>query len=163
MMTGSSGWRSLIWGSISSPLWPGRARSSSTRSKFSWSRILRPSTPSPATLVVYPSSESSTSSDSRIAASSSITRMLAWPLEELDSSAVADADAGGFNGNSTSDMNGIPQQGKLKMEGCAGADGAFDMNFAGVFLDDAVGNGKPQACAAAVAGPDHGLGGEEGI
>jgi len=49
------------------------------------------------------------------------------------------------------------------VEGCAGADGAFDVNFSGVFLNDAVGDGEPQAGAAAVAGPDHGLGGEEGI
>ena len=41
----------------------------------------------------------------------------------------------------------------LKVEGCAGADGAFDMNFAGVLLDDAVGDGKAQAGAAAVAVP----------
>ncbi len=60
-------------------------------------------------LTAYPSSESSTSSDSRMAASSSMTRMLAWPLEGLVASAVADADAGGFNGSSTSDMDGIPQ------------------------------------------------------
>jgi hypothetical protein len=39
------------------------------------------------------------------------------------------------------------------MKGCAGADGAFDMNLAGVFLDDAVGDGEAQAGAAAVAGP----------
>ena len=49
------------------------------------------------------------------------------------------------------------------MKGCAGADGALDMNLAGVFLDDAVGDGKAQPDAAAVAGPGRGLGGEEGI
>ena len=69
-----------------------------------------------------------------------------------ESPLAAVADAGRFKGSSTSGMNGIPQQGKLKMEGCAGADGAFDMNLAGVLLDDAVGDGKSQAGAAAVAG-----------
>ena len=49
------------------------------------------------------------------------------------------------------------------MKSCAGADGALDMNLAGVFLDDAVGNGEAQASAAAVAGPGRGFGGEERI
>src|ERR1039458_5096861 len=117
--------------------------------------------PSAAILVVYPSSLSSTSSDSRMAASSSTTRMLAKLPAGPESPPIAAA--GEFKGDSTSDMNGIPQQGKLKMEGCAGADGALDMNLAGVFLDDAVGDGKPQAGAAAVAGPGHVLGGKKRI
>ena len=37
------------------------------------------------------------------------------------------------------------------MKRCAGAEGAFDMNLAGVFLDDAVGDRKSQAGATAVA------------
>ncbi len=49
------------------------------------------------------------------------------------------------------------------MKSCAGADGAFDVNFAGVFLDDAVGDGEAEAGAAAVAGLGRGFGGEEGI
>jgi hypothetical protein len=86
-----------------------------------------------------------------MAASSSMTRMLA--RLSLPESPAAAADADEFKGSSTSGMNGIPQQGKLKMKGCAGADGALDMNLAGVLLDDAVGDGKAQAGAAAVAGP----------
>src|ERR1039458_4524727 len=49
------------------------------------------------------------------------------------------------------------------MKSSAGADGALDVNLAGVFLDDAVGDGKAQPDAAAVAGPRRGFGGEEGI
>ncbi len=37
------------------------------------------------------------------------------------------------------------------MKSCAGADRALDMNLAGVFLDDAVGDGEAQARAAPVA------------
>src|SRR5208283_5273962 len=43
----------------------------------------------------------------------------------------------------------------------AGADRAFDMDFAGVFLNDAVADGEAQAGAALVSGQS--LGGKEGI
>jgi len=36
------------------------------------------------------------------------------------------------------------------MKGCAGADGTFDMNLAGMLLNDSVRNGEPQAGAAPV-------------
>ena len=49
------------------------------------------------------------------------------------------------------------------MKGRAGADGALDMNLAGVLLDDAVGDGKAKTGAAAVSRPGRGLGGEERI
>ena len=49
------------------------------------------------------------------------------------------------------------------MKGCAGADCALDMNFAGVLLNDAVGNRESEPGAAPVAGPGGGLGGEERI
>src|ERR1035438_5929877 len=94
-----------------------------------------------------------------MAASSSMTRMRARLSTRPES--LADADE--FKGDSTSGMNGFPQQGKFKMEGCAGADGAFDVNLAGVLLDDAVGDGKSQAGAAAVAGTGHILGGKKRI
>src|SRR5271157_1760605 len=160
-MTGRSGWRSFIWGRSSRPLWPGSARSSSTRSKLSWSIIRSPSSPSAAILAVYPSSLSSASSDSRMAISSSTTRMRVWLSTAPESPAGADAD--GFNSVSTSGMNTCPQQGKLKVEGCAGADGALDMYLAGVLLDDAVGDGKPQAGTAAVASAGYVFGGEKRI
>src|ERR1039458_9019889 len=158
MMTGSSGWRSLIWGSSSRPLWPGRARSSSTRSKFSSSRMRSPSSPSAAILTEYPSSVSSTSSDSRMEASSSITKILAGVAAPVKLPVAADAEAGRFKGKSTSGMYGIPQQGKLEMKGCAGADGALDINLAGVLLDDAVGDGEAETGAAPVARLGRGFG-----
>ena len=49
------------------------------------------------------------------------------------------------------------------MEGCAGADGALDVNLAGVLLNDAVGDGEAEAGAALVARLGRGLGGEERI
>src|ERR1700678_557878 len=49
------------------------------------------------------------------------------------------------------------------MKGCARADGAFNVNFAGMFLDDSIGNGKTEAGAAAIAWLGCRLGGEEGI
>ena len=49
------------------------------------------------------------------------------------------------------------------MKGCTGADGALDVNLAGVLLDDTVGDREAQASAAAVAGPGRGFGCEKGI
>src|SRR5271170_4263929 len=49
------------------------------------------------------------------------------------------------------------------MKGCAGADGALNVNLAGVLLDDAVGDRETEPSAAPVAWPGRGLGGEEGI
>ena len=49
------------------------------------------------------------------------------------------------------------------MESSAGANGAFDLNLAGVFLDDAVGDGEAEADTAAVAGFGCGFGGEKRI
>jgi hypothetical protein len=50
--------------------------------------------------------------------SSSMTRMFAEPGFPLE----PDAEMGAFKGNATSDMYGVPQQGKFEMEGCARAD-----------------------------------------
>ena len=49
------------------------------------------------------------------------------------------------------------------MKSCPGADRALDVNFAGMFLNDAVGDGEPKARSAAFTRPGHGLGGEEGV
>ena len=49
------------------------------------------------------------------------------------------------------------------MKGCAGADRALDVNFAGVLLNDAVGDREAESGAAPVARSGSGLGGEEGI
>src|SRR4051794_21194093 len=157
MMTGSSCCRSLICGNRSRPLCPGSARSRSTKSKFSSSRMRSPCSPSPAIRTWYPSRVSRSSRDSRIPASSSMTRMLALPgvLEERG--------ADKFKGESTSGMDRIPRQRKLKMEGCAGADRALHVDFSRVFLDDAVGHGEAEPRAPLVPRLGSGLGGEEWI
>ena len=49
------------------------------------------------------------------------------------------------------------------MKCCTGADGALDVNLAGVFLDDAVRDGEAQTDSASVAGFGRGFGGEKGI
>src|SRR5579862_6699092 len=90
-------------------------------------------------------------------ASSSITRMLA--LAELLEVSGADK----FKGESTSGMDGIPRQRKLKMEGCAGAYGALNVDFSRVFLDDAVGHREAEPCAPLVSRLGRVLGGKERI
>src|SRR3954466_7405042 len=157
MMTGSPCCRSLMCGNSSRPLCPGSARSRSTKSKFSSSRIRSPCSPSPAMRTWYPSRVSRSSRDSRIPASSSMTRMLALPevLEERG--------ADKFKGESTSGMDRIPRQRKLKMEGCAGADRALHVDFPRVFLDDAVGHGEAEPRAPLVPRLGSVFGGEERI
>src|ERR1700758_3818926 len=90
-------------------------------------------------------------------ASSSITRMLELP--ELLEEGGADK----FKGESTSGMDGIPQQRKLKMEGCAGANGALNVDFSRVFLDDAVGHREAEPRAPLVSRLGSVLGSEERI
>src|SRR3954447_2605258 len=90
-------------------------------------------------------------------ASSSMTRMLG--LEGLLTAVGADK----FKGESTSGMDRIPRQRKLKMEGCAGAYGALDVDFSRVFLDDAVGHGEAEPRAPLVSRPGGRFCGEERI
>src|SRR5579871_496559 len=159
MITGVSGWRSRICGNSSRPLWPGNARSSSTRSKLSCSSTCNPCSPSFAVRTAKPSRVRRTSSDSRMPASSSITRMLAL-FARADS---AGAETGRFNGCSTSDMYRLPQQGELKVECCAGPRSAFNLNLAGMLLDNAVRDRQAQPCPATLTGLGHVLGGEKRI
>src|ERR1035438_7574688 len=102
---------------------------------------------------------SSTSSDSRIAASSSMTRILA-PVELP---LTAGDEAGSVKVCSTSGMDRIPQKRKLEMKRCAGVDSALDMNLSSMFLDDAVRDGQAEARAAAVTRLGRGLGGEKRV
>src|SRR3981081_442835 len=53
-------------------------------------------------------------------------------------------------------MDRFPDRRELDVEGCAFAGRRADINLSGMFLDDAVTHGKPEAGAAAV-----GLGGKE--
>src|SRR5579863_5544709 len=85
-----------------------------------------------------------------------MTRMLALlGFEEVD--------VDRFKGESTSGMDRIPQQRKLKMKGCAGAYRALHVDFARVFLDDAIGHGEAEPRAPLVSWQGSGLGGEERI
>src|ERR1035438_10422605 len=102
---------------------------------------------------------SSTSSDSRIAASSSMTRILA-PVELP---LTAGDEAGRVKVCSTSGMDRIPQKRKLEMKRCAGVDSTLDMNLSSMFLDDAVRDGQAKPGAAAVTRLWRGFGGEKGI
>src|SRR6516165_8036643 len=91
-------------------------------------------------------------------ASSSITRMLP-PV-------APDANTGPeerFKDCSTSDMYRLPYERKLKVECCAGSDGAFDVNFARVLLNDPVGDRQAESRSASLPRPRSSLGGEERI
>src|SRR5262249_6180800 len=62
-----------------------------------------------------------------------------------------------------SDIDGLPDQGKLKVEGGAAASVAFHRDLACVLLDDPVGNGKAETRAPRLALARRGLSGEKGI
>src|ERR1700761_1265024 len=57
----------------------------------------------------------------------------------------------------------LPDHGKFHDECGSAAGHAVDANLTGMFLNDAVGHGESQACAARVAGFGFVLGGEERI
>src|SRR5579875_174056 len=63
----------------------------------------------------------------------------------------------------TSSTDCLSDQRKFHDEGGAAAGGAVHADFAGVLLDDAIGDGKTQPGAAAVAGCRLAFGGEERI
>src|SRR5271154_738055 len=120
MMTGRLGCSSLMRGSRSMPLSPGRARSSSSRSYWLRESRSRPEWPSGARVMLKPSSVSRVSIDSRMAASSSIMRILTLSGVRMGrcgwSSAVSLAGAGtavSVRSDSSeisvsSGMNGLP-------------------------------------------------------
>src|SRR5450631_1044063 len=62
-----------------------------------------------------------------------------------------------------SDMRGLPQQGEFKVEGCTVPDLTFDMDLAGVFLNDAVCDSKSEARSATLTLFGCGLRGKEWI
>ncbi len=92
MMTGSSGFWPVMRGSRSMPDSPGNERSSSSRSKVSRERASRPVGPSVASVTSNPSSESRTSSDSRIMGSSSMMRMRAMAMAAAEGAVARAAD-----------------------------------------------------------------------
>ena len=81
-------------------------------------------------------------------ASSSTTRMDAAGALPL----TADAETGRVQGHVDFRHGRNSLIGKLEMKRGACADRAFDMDFAGVLLNDAVADGEAQAGAALVAG-----------
>src|SRR6516225_8690321 len=115
-----------------------------------------PSSPLPAVSTSYPSRVSRVSSDSRIAASSSITRM---------APAVGDDESTELRCGitTTSDIYCLSSQGEIQKEGCARTRVAFHAYLASVFLNDAVGDRKPQSGPARLSFFGCGLGGEERI
>src|ERR1700733_6804844 len=178
IMTGRLGCISTMRGRRSRPLSPGSARSRRSRSNSLRERSLRPEGPSLAALTVKPSSVSRVSSDSRMAASSSMMRMRGSPTTRAvrcrwrvsaASSVVSDMhrlslynlglalwrlrDGGGT----------CARGGELQLEGSADADFAFDMDLAGVFLHDAVADGEAEPGAFVLSFLGLGLGGEKGI
>ena len=60
-------------------------------------------------------------------------------------------------------MDRLPAEWEIQSESGTGARMAFHANFACVFLDDAVSNGKAQAGAARLAFARRRLGGEERV
>src|SRR5579885_2881676 len=132
--TGRCGSRRRISLSKSSPLRSGKLTSRSRRSKGCSSSLASPDSPVSALETPYPSLLSSSSRPSRISDSSSTTRM-----EPLG-------------------MNRFPHSGKLDMERGALSGRGTNVDFSGMFFDDAIADGEAQASAAAI-----GLGGEKGI
>src|SRR5580700_3228091 len=92
---------------------------------------------------------------------SSSTRIEATGEIPLLAAAESDTFKVGSSSISGLGMNRIPQQGKLNVKGCTGADRALHVNFSGVLLDDAVADREAQTGATLVARDV--LGGEEGI
>src|ERR1035441_5285605 len=140
---------------ISIPLRPGRVRSSSTKSN-GWSAICeRPSSPVTAVSTSNPSISSRVCKDSRISASSSM--MSTEPVGEGSPFIVPRAMT------AASDMNCLPAQGKVQGKGRPGPRITFYAYFAGMLLDDAVGDRKSQAGATLLTLFGGRLGREEGI
>ncbi len=97
------------------------------------------------------------SSDSRIAASSSMMRMRGGGIRTGASGELAGT------ARVPSDMRGFPQQGKLKIKRSAQSHLTLHVDFSGMFLNDAVGDGEAEAGAAGLPISARGLGGEERI
>src|SRR5260370_6519984 len=137
---------------------PGRARSSRISSKGCSPIRWRPASPVGAVSTAKPSISNRVCKDSRISASSSM--MSTAPARPGDPGVPFNSER---EITAVSDMERLPAQGEVESESCAGAGMTLHANLAGVFLDDAVGDGKTEAGAAGLAFARRGLGGEEGI
>src|ERR1700733_209435 len=142
------------------PSRPGKARSSRIRSKGCSPMRCSPASPLAAVSTAKPSISSRVCRDSRISASSSMMSTAparpGVPFNKLrEITAVSDI----FRLR----MNCLPAQGEIQSEGGPGAGLALYSDLSRVFLDDAVGDGKAEPCAASLALTRRSLGGEEGI
>src|SRR5437660_4980051 len=140
---------------ISIPLRPGRARSSSTRSKGRSPTRCSPSSPVTAVSTSKFSSSSKVCRDSRISASSSM--MSTDPTGSVFPCSVP------RDMTAASDIDCLPAQGKIQCECSSGTGMTFHANLAGVFLNDAVGHRQTQASSAVLSLARSGFGGEERI
>src|SRR6266851_1124216 len=162
MMTGRFGCVSVIRGSRSIPFSPGSARSSRSRSYSLRDTSSIPVVPSPAMLTVNPSSVSSASSDSRIAASSSMMRIRGLPA----TCAIRCRCRVSAAISVVSDMHRLPLKfrlvvrARLRSDRWPGAGGrelqlergshselALYMDLAGVLLHDSVGDSESESGA----------------
>src|SRR6266849_7053054 len=155
MMTGRCASCERISARISIPLRPGRARSSSTRSKGRSPTRCKPSSPVTAVSTSKFSSSSKVCSDSQISASSSM--MSTDPTGSVFPCSVP------RDMTAASDIDCLPAQGKIQCECRSGTGMTFHANFAGVFLNDAVGHREAEASSAVLSLAGCGLGGEERI
>src|SRR5580658_6952788 len=145
---------------MSMPSRPGKARSSRLRSKGCSPMRCRPASPVAAVSTAKPSSSSRVCKDSRISASSSMMRTAPArpdvPFTNVREITAA-SDIFGLGGDS------LAAQREIEGEGGSLPGMALHANLSGVFLDDAVGDGKAEAGAAGLAFARRSLGGEERI
>src|SRR5215472_1013578 len=153
MITARRGSRLRISARISSPLRSGSAKSSRTRSKGWSANRASPSSPVSAASTEKPSNSSKVSSDSRIAASSSMIR--------TEPPVVGAADC--RVRTAASDIYGLPNEGEFKVESGALPGEALHPDLSSVFLDDPVGHRETQTGASRLAFTRRTLRSEEGI
>src|SRR5580698_10142218 len=159
-MTGSPVSWERISARMSIPSRPGKARSSRIRSKGCSPMRCKPASPVAAVSTTKPSISSRVCKDSRISASSSMMRTTpAMPDVPFTSEReiTAASDIFGLGGDS------LPAQGEIESESGALPGMAFHANFAGMFLDDAVGDRKAETGATWLAFARRSLGGKERI
>src|SRR5271170_6708710 len=166
IITGSPGCTSRIRGRSSIPVCPGRARSSNSRSYSLRASRSRPAAPSPAASTANPSRFSSVSSDSRIACSSSMMRILGSPtiraircrlVDSTESSVTSGMDRLSLIRRYAALLSLLVGCGartgrqKLQLKGRAHSGFALHMNLACMLLHDPVAHRKPKACALVLA------------
>src|SRR5580692_834537 len=156
--------RRVSWARISArtsmPSRPGMARSSRIKSNGCSPMRCRPASPLAAVSTAKPSISSRACKDSRISASSSMMRTApAMPGVPFNSERemTAASDIFCLRGDC------LPAHGEVQGESGSLARMTLHANLAGMFLDDAVGDGEAQTGAAGLAFARRSLGGKERI